>query len=102
MGIVSNFDHRLPDILQELDIIEYFENIVTPAETGVAKPDRRIFDAALAGLGNPGGRVVYVGDRAVEDVAGAREAGLFPIPVSSLATLDELPARIDALEQEPE
>jgi len=102
MGIVSNFDHRLPGILQELDILEYFETVTTPAEIGVAKPDRRIFDAALARLGDPGGRVVYVGDRAVEDVAGAREAGLFPIPVSSLATLDELPARIDALEQEPE
>ena len=53
------------------------------------------------GLGDPSGRTVYVGDRAIEDVAGALGAGLLPIPVGSLATLAELPARIDALEQEP-
>jgi putative hydrolase of the HAD superfamily len=102
MGVVSNFDHRLPNILQELEIIDYFETVTTPAEAGAAKPDRRIFEAALEGLGDPSGRAVYVGDRAVEDVAGALEAGLLPIPVTSLATLAELPARIDALEQEPE
>ena len=100
MAIVSNFDHRLPKILHELEIIEYFENVTTPAEVGATKPDRRIFDAALEGLGDPARRAVYVGDRAIEDVAGARRAGLIPIQVGSLATLAELPARIDALEEE--
>ena len=68
----------------------------------MAKPDRRIFDAALEGLGDPTRRAIYVGDRAIEDVAGARRAGLIPIRVGSLATLAELPAHIDALEQEME
>lgn len=102
MGIVSNFDHRLPNILQDLGILEYFETVVTPAEVGAKKPDRRIFEAALERLGDPGDRAVYVGDRAIEDVAGALDAGLLPIPVGSLATLALLPARIDALEQEPQ
>jgi putative hydrolase of the HAD superfamily len=102
MAVVSNFDHRLPNILQDLDILDYFKNVTTPTKIGVAKPDRRIFDAALEGLGDPTRRAVYVGDRAVEDVAGARKAGLIPIPVESLATLAELPAHIDALEQEME
>jgi putative hydrolase of the HAD superfamily len=102
MGIVSNFDHRLPNILQDLDILKYFENVTIPAKVGAAKPDRRIFDAALEGLGDPTHRAIYVGDRAIEDVAGARGAGLLPIQVGGLATLAELPARIDALEQEPE
>ena len=91
-----------PNILQELEILEYFENVTIPAEAGAAKPDRRIFETALEGLGDPSRRAVYVGDRAVEDVVGAREAGLLPIQVGSLATLAELPARIDTLEQEPE
>jgi putative hydrolase of the HAD superfamily len=101
-GIVSNFDHRLPNILQDLGILHYFDCVTLPAEAGAAKPDRRIFDVALARLGELSGPAVYVGDRAVEDVAGARGAGLFPIPVGSLATLEELPARIDALEQDRE
>jgi len=100
MAVVSNFDHRLSNILQDLAILEYFENVTTPAEAGAAKPDRRIFEAALEGLGDPSRRAIYVGDRAVEDVEGARGAGLIPIQVQSLATLAELPAHIDALEQE--
>jgi len=100
MAIVSNFDHRLPNILQDLAILEYFENVTTPVEVGAAKPDRRIFEAALEGLGEPSRRAIYVGDRALEDVEGARGAGLIPIQVQSLATLAELPAHIDALEQE--
>ena len=102
MAVVSNFDHRLPSILQDIGIIDYFRSVTIPSEVGAAKPDRRIFDAALEGLGDPSRRAVYVGDRALEDVAGARRAGLLPIQVKSLATLEELPARIDALEQEPE
>jgi putative hydrolase of the HAD superfamily len=102
MAVVSNFDHRLPKILEQLEILEYFENVTIPTSVGAAKPDRRIFEAALAGLGNPDGRAVYVGDRAVEDVAGARGAGLLPIPVQSLATLAELPAHIDSLSWETE
>jgi putative hydrolase of the HAD superfamily len=102
MAVVSNFDHRLPGILQDLGILEYFENVTIPILAGAAKPDRRIFEAALDGLGDPARRAVYVGDRAVEDVAGARQAGLHPIPVGSLATLAELPAHIDALEEEME
>jgi putative hydrolase of the HAD superfamily len=102
IAIVSNFDHRLPTLLQDIGIIDYFESITIPSEVGAAKPDRRIFDAALEGLGDPSCRAVYVGDRALEDVTGARRAGLLPIQVESLATLEKLPARIDALEQEPE
>jgi putative hydrolase of the HAD superfamily len=104
MGIVSNFDHRLPHILQALDIIHYFEQITIPSLAGAAKPDRLVFEVALQALeAREGVRplsrpAVYVGDRAVEDVAGARQAGLVPIQVGSLATLEELPARIDALE----
>ena len=101
-GVVSNFDHRLPNILQDLEIIDYFDCVTIPSEAGAAKPDRRIFDLALARLGELSGAAVYVGDRAVEDVAGARGAGLLPIPVASLATLADLPGRIDALEQDRE
>lgn len=100
LGIVSNFDHRLPDILQGLDIAAYFKAVVIPSEVGAAKPDAAIFAAALAQIGQPCGTAFYVGDRTREDLVGARRAGLHPIAVTSLATLAELPARIEALEQE--
>ena len=48
---------------------------------GVAKPDPRIFEVALAraGAGIRPSEVVHVGDMLSTDVAGARAAGITPI-----------------------
>jgi putative hydrolase of the HAD superfamily len=90
-GVLSNFDQRLRNILQELGIHEFLDVVVIPADAGVAKPDPQIFHVALERLGLAGPQVAYVGDRAEHDVAGARAAGLRPVPIASLATLAELP-----------
>jgi putative hydrolase of the HAD superfamily len=90
-GIVSNFDQRLRPVLRALGVHHLFHAIVLPGEVGAAKPDRAIFDAALKRLGLAGEQAAYVGDRAVEDVAGSRAAGLRPVDAGSLATLAELP-----------
>jgi putative hydrolase of the HAD superfamily len=90
-GVVSNFDQRLQKILESLEINDLLGVVVTPADVGAAKPDPRIFEAALARLGLTGPEVAYVGDRADHDVVGARGAGLQPIALSSLATLADLP-----------
>lgn len=90
-GVVSNFDQRLRNILEDLEIIDLLDLVVTPADVGAAKPCRRIFDFALERLGLTGPHVAYVGDRSEHDDAGARSAGLRPIAVASLATLTDLP-----------
>ena len=46
---------------------------------GSAKPDVRIFEAALAVAGATAGQTVHVGDTLSADVAGARAAGITPI-----------------------
>lgn len=98
LAIISNFDQRLRSLLQQLGIHELFRTVTLPADAGAAKPDRAIFDVCLKRLGLAGHRAAYVGDRAREDIAGSRDAGLHPIDVASLATLAELPARLAALE----
>jgi putative hydrolase of the HAD superfamily len=50
--------------------------LVTSEEVGVAKPDGRIFAAALARLGCAAHEAVMVGDSWIHDVAGARAAGI--------------------------
>ncbi len=100
LAVVSNFDQRLRALLRELGLARELACVVLPADCGAAKPDRRIFEACLARLALPAARCVYVGDRDDLDVAGARAAGLRAIHVSDVATLAELPARIDALERE--
>jgi len=90
-GVISNFDHRLHSVLEALEINEFLDIVVIPAEIGAAKPDRQIFQAAIDRVGLSGSEIVYVGDRADTDEAGAERAGLRPIGVSSLATLADLP-----------
>lgn len=47
MGVVSNFDNRLEDILAQCDLRRHFEFVLTSEAVGFAKPDRRIFEEAL-------------------------------------------------------
>jgi putative hydrolase of the HAD superfamily len=100
LGVLSNFDQRLRPLLRDLGVHERFEVIVLPGDVGAGKPDRLIFDTALKRLGRAGHHVVYVGDRAREDVEAAKAAELHAIDVGTLASLAELPARVDAIERE--
>ena len=99
LALLSNFDQRLGPILRELGLHDFFECIVLPGDCGAAKPDRAIFDFCLARLDLPAQRCVYVGDHARLDVEASKEAGLAAIDVAGLATLADLPARIEALER---
>ena len=53
--------------------------VVDSMVVGAAKPDRRIFEAALARANVTPGEAVHVGDTLANDVAGARAAGITPI-----------------------
>jgi putative hydrolase of the HAD superfamily len=100
LGVLSNFDQRLPGILRELGLDAYFDVVTLPADAGAPKPERAIFAAALARLGVPAERALYVGDHAQQDVAGAVHAGLRALDVTTLPDLRALPKAIDRLERE--
>jgi putative hydrolase of the HAD superfamily len=53
--------------------------VIDSTVVGVAKPDPRIFEIALARAGAVATETVHVGDALVNDVAGARAAGITPI-----------------------
>jgi putative hydrolase of the HAD superfamily len=99
-AVVSNFDQRLQEILEGLDLHQFFDAVVLPASAGAAKPDARIFRLALERLGKRAAEAVYVGDDHDHDLVGARAAGLRAIDVRALATLAELPRRVEALNRE--
>jgi putative hydrolase of the HAD superfamily len=61
--------------LVRIGLDHHFRAMITAREVGVAKPDRRIFDAACARLGIAAEHVLHVGDDPALDVAGARAAG---------------------------
>jgi putative hydrolase of the HAD superfamily len=97
-AIVSNFDRRLPGILEGLGLAAGLDACVLPSDAGAAKPDPRIFRCALARLGVEPEQAAFVGDDRERDLEPAGALGLQPVDVASLATLRDLPARIDALD----
>ncbi|ERN40281.1 haloacid dehalogenase, superfamily IA [Rubidibacter lacunae KORDI 51-2] len=76
LGIVSNFDARLHAVLEALELKPLFSSITSSSEVGAAKPDPRIFAAALASQQVTPDRAWHVGDSYREDYLGARAAGL--------------------------
>lgn len=76
LGIVSNWDHRLPELLERLGLSRLFDALVYSSDVGVEKPDPRIFEAALRRLEVPPGAALHVGDGRLEDVEGAQAVGM--------------------------
>lgn len=96
LGIVSNFDHRLDSLLETLEIAQFFEIVVRPGLMGSAKPEARLFEAALSELGAAAASTRYVGDDSEVDGTAARACGIRFIDVTELVSLRELPERIQA------
>jgi putative hydrolase of the HAD superfamily len=97
LGIVSNFDHRLPKLLQSLGIAMLFDTIAIPAQSGLAKPDPALFRVALDALGAAPSQSVHVGDHPHLDLAAARALGMRALDPAELVSLAELPARLATL-----
>jgi putative hydrolase of the HAD superfamily len=76
LGVVSNWDHRLPALLAELGLGRFFDSISYSARAGAEKPDRRIFLQALEELGVEPAAALHVGDGRLEDVEGAVAVGM--------------------------
>lgn len=62
--------------VRQIGLGRYFRGSVSARDTGVGKPDVRIFEAAAAALGLPVARVLHIGDDATLDALGALDAGM--------------------------
>jgi len=76
LGVVSNWDRRLPTLLADLGLDRYFEAVEYSSGCGYEKPHPRIFQRCLETLGVPPERALHVGDAAIEDVEGALAVGM--------------------------
>lgn len=76
---------QLRSHLEHLGLLGYFDAWAFSDEVGVYKPDRRIFEHALAGLGSPHpARCAHVGDRRRTDIAGAQALGMRAVRLTSV------------------
>ena len=94
LAVVSNFDHRLTSILEAIGLKDYFEYILVPCETGLAKPDQRLFERAaslfqlpLAGLG-------YVGDDSPETLRAIADQGIRVFDAREITSWSAFPDRV--------
>jgi putative hydrolase of the HAD superfamily len=93
MGVISNWDDSIDGVLARTGVRPYLEVVVTSFRAGWAKPNRRIFEAALAAAGVAADRAWHVGDDALADAQGALGAGLRTVLVDGRpGPADGLPA----------
>jgi len=107
VGVISNWDRRLPGLLDGLGLTDIVEVVVSSADVGLRKPDPRIFELACQRLGVEAARSAHVGDHLYADVLGARTAGLAPVLIDRrgdaqapdatpvISTLDDLDRVLD-------
>ncbi len=76
LGIVSNWDERLGQIIEKIGLKKYFSFIITSAQAGYGKPDKRLFEMAKRISGVDEGLTLFVGDDPQADFYGAINAGM--------------------------
>ena len=96
LAVISNFDSRLDDLLRDLEIDHFFDGIHISTRIGAAKPDSKIFHAALRSHQIEPKRALHIGDNLREDFEGASAAGLRAI------LLDRAQSRPDDLHRRTE
>ena len=103
LGVISNFDSRLVDLLRVCELDPFFDSVHISTRVGAAKPDPAIFQAALDAHNIEPHQAWHIGDSLREDVEGAAAAGLQAVlldrhrqppdseHVLHLTSLDQLP-----------
>jgi putative hydrolase of the HAD superfamily len=117
-GLISNVT-LLPDLmradLEALGVAKHLDEVLFSSEVGVRKPDPRVFRVMLERLGVEPSHAVFVGDRVLDDIAGAKGVGMRAVltrefrqeelgeirPDAVIERLPDLPAVLDRLNEEP-
>ena len=76
LGVISNFDSRLFDLLREFGIENYFDAVIISSHAPAAKPSPLIFRHALTQIGSQADASIHVGDSLRGDYEAAQSAGL--------------------------
>jgi putative hydrolase of the HAD superfamily len=102
LGVVSNWDSRLPRVLELLDLADYFDALAVSHLEGVEKPAPELFHRALEKLEARPGQALHVGDLPEADLAGAEAAGVDYRLVDRRGRLDGIPHTIRDLSPLPD
>lgn len=81
LGILANWTAGLEKILQEMEILKYFNFVRSSSQSKYTKPDPKFFEELLHGMIGNCDNIYYVGDDYELDIIPARLAGLIPVLV---------------------
>ncbi|NES02444.1 MAG: HAD-IA family hydrolase [Okeania sp. SIO2F4] len=76
LAVLSNFDSRLYPVLTALKLADFFSDVTISTEVGAAKPDSKIFAAALQKCNCTIEKTVHIGDSFTADYKGAINVGI--------------------------
>jgi HAD superfamily hydrolase (TIGR01509 family) len=85
LGLITNslFPMWMRDVeLQAYNLREYFDVRIASGDVGYLKPHPAVYQHALNLLGTTPDRVVFVGDRPQNDIAGANEVGMVSVLIT--------------------
>jgi putative hydrolase of the HAD superfamily len=111
IGLISNFEEWLEEMLVELEVGHLFDVSVISGVEGIEKPDPEIYRVALEKAGVEPHDAVHVGDSPSNDVQPARQVGMtgvlldrynrYPDAVPRVRSLEELPDLLKGLDPSP-
>ena len=81
VGVLSNADARMRQVLDGHGLTKHLDGIFLSAESGHKKPDPKAFVHAARALGAAVTGLVHFGDSPTEDGEGARDAGATAVVV---------------------
>ncbi|MDQ3915844.1 MAG: HAD-IA family hydrolase [Actinomycetota bacterium] len=84
LGLISNFERWLEEMLVELEVGHIFDVAVISGVEGVEKPDSSIYLRALEKAGVAPANAVHVGDSPGLDVEPARSVGMYTVLLDRL------------------
>ena len=87
-AVVSNWQCGLSHFCTELGIGGMLDAVIASAEVGSAKPEPAIFEEACRRLEVTANRTLHVGDTVLDDLEGARRAGLQAVLVQRGPSVD--------------
>ncbi len=76
LGLISNVDRDMSPLFQKLGLKPLLDVVVTPQDSGYAKPQPEIFNEAARKAGIKTSEAMYVGDQYQIDAIGASRAGM--------------------------
>ena len=85
LGLISNFTYAplIYASLRKLGINQFFNAVIVSETIGWRKPHKQIFQTALKRLHVTAEETIYVGDSPLEDIEGAKEAGMKTVFIRS-------------------